>query len=294
VVIAAITWQRTQQVQALAADVAALQGERQALGGQLAVLEGTANTIERRLTALEANTTAQPPEDWSREMESLQASLAELQATVSSLQAAVDDLTGELGDLKHPSGEEAPESLPTQARLAVARQRQSHSLSCESSAAAMAAQYQGVPLSEVDVLAALPLDDNPHLGFRGNVDGPTGDIEDYGVYAGPIMSILNSQGLPAWPVEDGLKGIKAAIARGNPVLVWVTYNCQPSTPRDVTINGGTVTLVPWQHVVVVVGYSPEGFWANDPYDGQEDFYPAVDFERAMAYFGDMAVEVAAP
>jgi hypothetical protein len=74
----------------------------------------------------------------------------------------------------------------------------------------------------------------------------------------------------------------------------VTYNCQPSTPRDVTINGGTVTLVPWQHVVVVVGYSPEGFWANDPYDGLEDYYPTVDFERAIAYFGDMAIEVTAP
>jgi uncharacterized protein YvpB len=158
----------------------------------------------------------------------------------------------------------------------------------------MVAEYHGVSLSEDDVLAALPLDDNPHLGFRGNVDGPTGGLQDYGVYAGPILSILKSQGLSAWPVEGGLDGIRAAITRGNPVIAWVTYDCQPSTPSTEMIEGVAVTLVPWQHVVVVTGYNPEGVWANDPWDGQEDFYAIADFERALGYFGNMAIEVAAP
>jgi uncharacterized protein YvpB len=158
----------------------------------------------------------------------------------------------------------------------------------------MAAQYHGVPLSEADVLAALPRDDNPHLGFRGNIDGPTGSIEDYGVYAKPIMAVLNDHGLRATPVQGGLDGIKAAIARGNPVIVWVTYNCVVSTPTTMNIAGQKVTLVPYQHVVVVTGYDGGGIWANDPYDGLEDYYTLADFERAMSYFGDMAVEVAAP
>ena len=111
---------------------------------------------------------------------------------------------------------------------------------------------------------------------------------------GPILDILNAQGLQARPVAGGLEGIKAAIARGNPVIAWVTYNCLPSTPTTATIDGQTVTLVPNQHVVVVTGYNAEGVWANDPWDGQEDFYPYADFERAMSYFGDMAIEVAAP
>jgi uncharacterized protein YvpB len=158
----------------------------------------------------------------------------------------------------------------------------------------MVANYHGLGLSEADVLAVLPLDDNPHLGFRGDVDGPTGGIEDYGVYSGPILEVLRDHGLRAWSIEDGLRGIKAALARGNPVIAWVTYDCYPSTPTTVTIQGEQVTLVPWQHVVVVTGYNHEGVWANDPLDGKEDFYGNDDFERAMGYFDGMAIEVAAP
>jgi len=35
-------------------------------------------------------------------------------------------------------------------------------------------------------------------------------------------------------------------------------------------------------------------WANDPWDGQEDFYANADLERALGYFGDMAIEVGPP
>jgi uncharacterized protein YvpB len=158
----------------------------------------------------------------------------------------------------------------------------------------MAAGYHGIPLSEAEVLAALPLSENPYQGFRGNVDGPTGGIEDYGVYAGPILDILNNRGLQAWPVEGGLDGIKRALTRGNPVIAWVTYDCQTSTPTTERIGDQEIVLVPYQHVVVVTGYNAAGVWANDPWDGQEDFYTTADFERAMGYFGDMAIEVASP
>ncbi len=157
----------------------------------------------------------------------------------------------------------------------------------------MVAQYLGVPLSEAEVVAALPYDDNPYLGFRGNVDGPTGGIADYGVYAGPIIEVLNSHGLQAWPVEAGVEGIKAAVARGHPVIAWVTYDCMVSAPVEVNIGGQQVSLTPNQHVVVVTGYDAEGVWANDPWDGQEDYYLYADLQRAMSYFGDMAIEVTA-
>jgi len=60
------------------------------------------------------------------------------------------------------------------------------------------------------------------------------------------------------------------------------------------IDGQNVTLVPNQHAVVVTGFNADGVWANDPWDGQEDFYRTSDFVRAMGYFGDMAIEVARP
>jgi hypothetical protein len=76
------------------------------------------------------------------------------------------------------------------------------------------------------------------------VDGPTGGTQDYGVYAGPILDILHDQGLQAWPVEGALDGVRSAIVRGHPVIAWVTYNCQTSTPETVSVDGEAVVLVP--------------------------------------------------
>ena len=271
-------WHRSGQI----AGLDTLQVEIQALRDEVQATQTELTDLETRLAGLESsNPTGQ--------LAAVQAGLAGLQTSVAALSSRVDTLA--LDDGGSQTSTAAP---PVEFHLVIPRQAQSHSLSCESSASSMAAQYHGIPLSEADVLAALPRDDNPHLGFRGNVDGPTGSIEDYGVYAEPIMAVLNDHGLRATLVQGGLDGIKATIARGNPVIAWVTYNCVVSTPVTMNIAGQKVTLVPYQHVVVVTGYDGGGIWANDPYDGLEDYYTLADFERAMSYFGDMAVEVAAP
>ena len=297
-----LTWQQSEQIQRLQgvleathkerqeveAQLAALQSAAADLGNRLATLEG--HDLDRQLALLQAATeTANSPE----EIAGLKASLTEIQARLGHSQAVWDDLAARVETLEWETERIAQAPLP-EVQLSVARQKQNHNLSCESAAASMAAGYHGIPLSEAEVLAALPLSDNPYQGFRGNVDGPTGGIEDYGVYAGPIIDILNNRGLQAWPVEGGLDGIKRALTRGNPVIAWVTYDCQPSTPTTERIGDQEIVLVPYQHVVVVTGYNAAGVWANDPWDGQEDFYATADFERVMRYFGDMAIEVASP
>jgi uncharacterized protein YvpB len=297
-----VAWQEASEIQALQEEIGGLREQRQATERQLAALRSTATVMENRLAVLEANDPAQQIDSLqaaieetndSQQLADLRTTLAQIQANVSAFQTSLDELATRIEALE-PERALEDSGPPVEARLVVARQHQSHNLSCESSAASMVAVYHGVDLSESEVLNALPLNDNPHLGFRGNVDGPYGGIEDYGVYAGPILDILHNRELRAWPVEGGLEGIKAAIARGNPVIAWVTYDCLASTPVQVEANGTTVTLVPNQHVVVVTGYDPAGVWANDPYDGQEDYYPNSDFRRAMGYFGDMAIEIAGP
>jgi uncharacterized protein YvpB len=297
-----VAWKEAEQIQGLQAQIETLREERQTTDGLIGALQGTATAMEDRLSTLEANDPAQQlaalqeameTASDSEELSTLRTSMGEIQTRVDGFQSVLDDLAARMAVLEPTVGWDG-ESLPTEVRLTVARQQQSHNLSCEASAASMVAQYHGLNVSEADVLQALPLNSNPHLGFRGNVDGPTGDTQDYGVYAGPVMEILNHLGLHAWLVEGGLEGIKAAIARGNPVIAWVTYDCLPSTPVETEIDGRTVKLVPNQHVVVVTGYSAQGVWANDPWDGQEDFYPFEDLGRAMDYFGDMAIEIAAP
>jgi uncharacterized protein YvpB len=297
-----IAWQRTTRVHALEAELEAQREERQTLEQRLVAIQSTATAMESRLAILEASDPARQmaalqaeleTADDSQELASFRESLVEMQGEVDGLQNMLDGLATKIRVLEGEDGGAGSMVLPPEVRLNVARQQQSHNLSCESSAASMVAQYLGVPLSEAEVLASLPFDDNPHLGFRGNVNGPTGGIEDYGVYAGPLMEILDRHGLQAWPVETGVEGIKAAVARGHPVIAWVTYDCMVSTPVEVTIGGQQVSLTPNQHVVVVTGYDAEGVWANDPWDGQEDYYFYADLQRAMGYFGDMAIEIAA-
>lgn len=297
-----LAWQRTNQVHALEAEIESQKEERQTLEHRLVAIQSTATAMESRLATLEASDPVQQmaalqaeleTADDSGELATFRESLAEIQGRVDGLQTMLDGLATKVQVLEGDSGGVESMPLPPEARLNVARQQQSHNLSCESSAASMVAQYLGVPLSEAEVVAALPYDDNPYLGFRGNVDGPTGGIADYGVYAGPLIEVLNSHGLQAWPVEAGVEGIKAAVARGHPVIAWVTYDCMVSVPVEVNIGGQQVSLTPNQHVVVVTGYDAEGVWANDPWDGQEDYYLYADLQRAMSYFGDMAIEVTA-
>lgn len=287
----------SQQVEELRRQVDSLEMARQAAENQAAQQASSASALEERLQALEAQDIGRQIESLRLQLEAdggagqtkLEAELASVQAKVDGLQVALDDLASRIQSLQ-PNA-----ALPEQVRLRVPAQKQAHNLSCESSAASMAAGYQGVPLSEEEVLAALPHNPNPHLGFRGNVDGPSGSLEDYGVYAGPILEVLKGHGLEARLIEgDGLAGIKGALARGNPVVAWITYNCQHGSPTTVTVAGQAVTLVAYQHAVVLTGYSDTGVWANDPWDGREDFYANADLERAMGYLGHMAIEVGPP
>ena len=296
-VMSLVAWQEATLVRNLSAEMQTLRGERQQIESQFVAVQATATIVEARLATLEANDPARQIAQLQahldaasneEELAALKTTMVDVQATVNAFQSSLDDLAAKTESLE---AQNRAMELPAEIRLSVPRQRQTHNLSCESSAASMAAQYHGVDLSESQVAASLPHNDNPYLGFRGNVDGPTGGIEDYGVYAGPIMAVLNDWGLQATAVEQGVEGIQAALARGNPVIAWVTYNCLPSTPVETTIDGQAVSLVPNQHVVVITGFNAEGVWANDPWDGLEDFYSYAELDRGMSYFDYTAIEV---
>ncbi|MBN1661879.1 MAG: C39 family peptidase [Anaerolineae bacterium] len=313
--VSVVAWQRQ------AGEVTRLRAQVDELAADLRLAEAqaTAAALDARLVVVEramqwaaelpVEPTAEPavgePAAWAEvfaEQAALAARVDELERQVAVLAAAyaagAADAAGVASGVEPDgapvgAGSPRPKAWPDMVRLDVEAQKQGHNLSCESSAASMAARYHGVDVSEEDVLAALPHNDNPSLGFRGNVDGAPGGTIDYGVYAAPVAAVLSSYGLKAQMVEGGLGGVRAALARGNPVVAWVTYDCLVSTPVEVTVGGELVVLVPYQHAVVVTGYDAGGVWANDPWDGGEDYYLVADFERAMGYFGPMAIEVAA-
>lgn len=225
-------------------------------------------------------------ENLASEMESLKdARLEEISPTEFTPSPGLSSAEAEAEGLRTSSSAEV--------KLDVPRYKQAHSLTCESSAASMAANFYGVPLSEEEIMEALPRDENPNLGFRGRPDGVPGGLTDYGVYADPIREILMANGLEATYVEDGLEGIKRALDRRHPVIAWVTYRLRKQEPVEITLSTGQeVKMVNYEHTVVVTGYNQEGFWVNDPYDGQEYFYKSADLARSFGYLDNMALEVA--
>jgi len=53
-------------------------------------------------------------------------------------------------------------------------------------------------------------------------------------------------------------------------------------------------VVPYEHTVVLEGYTADGLWALDPYDGERQFMPWAEFERSWGYLDEMALEIVSP
>ena len=231
------------------------------------------------------------------EIAKLQAELAAVRQELANVSASQARASTALSNAGLFGLERPPLALILDAPL----YKQERSLSCESSAAVMAANYFGVAARESEILQALPRHENPHLGFRGDVDGPYGGLADYGVYAEPIRQVLVRLGLEVTHLSGGISEIEQHIREGRPVIAWVTYGLQAQLPQQLLLANPssqsgvqTVTMVPYEHAVLVVGYNRDGLWVNDPYGGTRDFYTASDFGRSFAYLGNMALVVGPP
>lgn len=168
--------------------------------------------------------------------------------------------------------------------------RQQHPLTCEASTASMATAGR---ISEARIMAVLPRNLDPNLGFRGNPDGhQASDLRNYGVYPGPLSRALNRFGFTSQPLFDSSDlAIRNYISRGWPVIAWVTYALEPETPRWVLQNGRGFVLVPHEHTILIVGYDARTLVANDPWTGTQVRYRWADFNRSWAYLGRLALAV---
>jgi uncharacterized protein YvpB len=288
--------------------------------GSLALVGLVAIGISIWFVYMQGHLTALPPPSLPALGVNARATRAALQAEIETYQAANETLRTEnvalrtelertqielaqaqshLQTLSDQQGSTVLDQPPLALILDVPQLAQERSLSCESSAAAMAAQYHRLPVSESDILHSVPLHENPHLGFRGNVDGAHGGLIDYGVYAAPIQRVLSELGLHVEPFVGGIGEIKEHIRQGRPVLAWITYNLDVQIPQQWMLVGAdgqqqAVTLVPYEHTILIVGYNREGLWVHDPFDGTRTFYPEGEFWRSFGYLGQMALVIGPP
>lgn len=200
-----------------------------------------------------------------------------------------------------PAAQPTPQLSPTIAEIVlppsalitdISGHEQIYELGCEASAAVDWAGYYDVLIYESTFQFALPLSDNPELGFVGNVttDG-WGQIPPhaYGVHAPPVAELLREYGLPAQAVKGmTLEEVKAELAEGDPIIAWVIGNMVYSSPVKIyDKEGNPVIVAPHEHVVILTGYDETSITYMN--NGLLFSVPTEVFLNSWGVLGNMAV-----
>jgi uncharacterized protein YvpB len=169
--------------------------------------------------------------------------------------------------------------------------KQKYSLSCEYAAAAAVTLFWGEEVVSQDhFIREVPNHPNPHRGFRGDINGPHGGTSDYGIYAEPLVPVLESHGYDATVFYGGASRLRAEIDEGHPIVVWITSG-KDSTREGFyeTYRGERFKLVPYEHTVVVYGYDAGGVYVMDVGTGGKYYTEWESFLRRWSYFDQMAL-----
>jgi uncharacterized protein YvpB len=164
-------------------------------------------------------------------------------------------------------------------------------LGCEASAAVDWANYFGVFIYEYNFQTALPISDNPDLGFVGLVTGPWGQVPPYayGVHADPVAALLREYGLAAISGKGfTLDQVREKLAQSKPIIAWVIGNMVGGIPAEYVDKQGNVTTVAaYEHVVILTGYDQDSI----RYMNNGRFYevPNEVFLNSWGVLGNMAV-----
>ncbi|MGE5222442.1 MAG: C39 family peptidase [Omnitrophica WOR_2 bacterium] len=157
----------------------------------------------------------------------------------------------------------APKAIPAAYDInEIGGHRQYLSLDCEAAAVEDWANFFGKDISEIEFQDSLPVSDNPEYGFVGNVNDPWGLLPPYGygVYAGPVASLMNRYGVQAKAYKGyTLEQVKAKISQNIPVIAWVVGNAEAGAPAVyyTDTEGRKAIAAPYEHVVILTGYTRE-------------------------------------
>ena len=147
---------------------------------------------------------------------------------------------------------------------------QQHALSCEAAAGSMATRGH---VSEQKILDQMPLNANPWLGFRGNVNGGqslANGLADYGIYAPPLASELRSFGYQTQVITGSAGPTQLRHSIGvlqRPVIVWITHYLGDYPAITSYALGRSFTLINGEHARLAIGYDDYGIHTLDPIDG---------------------------
>lgn len=159
---------------------------------------------------------------------------------------------------------------------------QQRNLSCEYACCTIATAAFGGWVSEYEFDNRVGWSENPHWGFRGDINGLWGNTVDYGVYPEPLVAplaefgyrgeVIYAGGNP-WPVRSRLDA-------GRPVIAWLGLWGDQSFV-EYAADGTPFRLTPGYHVVVLHGYDEWGVNISDPGPG---IYRSYDWDAFMHYW----------
>ena len=184
--------------------------------------------------------------------------------------------------------------LPTEAYVdGVVGHPQKHGISCEARSAADWATFFGIRIGENELLDRMPRSDNPEVGFVGNPDSAWGQIppHPYGVHPPPVAAALRSLGVKARAYEGlGWDDLRAEIAAGRPVIVWIIGGMWGGAAVKYTAKDGQTTHVaPFEHTMILTGFNPHQVRVVDAANGMAVYYPLNAFLASWRVLGNRAI-----
>jgi uncharacterized protein YvpB/LysM repeat protein len=169
---------------------------------------------------------------------------------------------------------------------------QERNLSCEYAAAFIATSAFGMGVDEWTFMQSVPTESNPHVGFRGNIDGWWGNTDDYGVYPEALVPTLHANGFAADVLytQGDAAVLRQQIDAGHPLEVWLGYWGDDGFYQDAE-DGSRYKLVAGYHVVVAYGYDESGVYISDPARGDYGWIGWNDFTAMWSVLDGMSLAI---
>jgi uncharacterized protein YvpB len=155
---------------------------------------------------------------------------------------------------------------------------QQRNLSCEYASLVIALGHYGVNVSEYEFDDLVGWSENPHFGFRGDINGVWGNTTDYGVYAEALVRPLAQFGFRgvAFYGKGDASQLQRYLDNDVPVLVWLGFWGDQSY-IEYASDGTAFKLNQGNHVVVAYGYDDSGVLISDPATGSVSSVAWDDF-----------------
>jgi uncharacterized protein YvpB len=166
-----------------------------------------------------------------------------------------------------------------------------HNLSCEYSSTRMMTAFWGKEIGEPEFIANVPFNQDPHIGFRGDIDQWFGGTWHYGIYGEPIARFIETRGFKTKFLTGRDVTLRQELALGRPVQVWTMAGMGWTTPFTEEYENKSFLLAPGEHSVVVYGYDSQGVYIADPAYGGRAYYGWETFMRSWSYLGYMAMSI---